>query len=198
MCLFPSAAAPLNIVSPTCRFWRKALIGVLAVHLVIILLDFICFSWWDAILDILAFSIGYCAIREEDQYEISRLLCYVMFLIFDFVFAGVKCCLFFAGVAGAPSGDKKNWQYYCYVVLVAGSTAFYLIGSMVAYRLYKSLKEHVEGNGVAQPIDASNPGYGGRGYHPVANDDPASLPPRDDGFKPFDGQGHTLGRCEPI
>uniref|UniRef100_A0A6U3E1J9 Uncharacterized protein n=2 Tax=Lotharella globosa TaxID=91324 RepID=A0A6U3E1J9_9EUKA len=194
MCLFPSAAAPLHIESATCRFWRKALIGVLALHLAIILLDFISFSWWDAILDILAFSIGYCAIREEDQYEVSRLLCYVMFMIFDFVFAGVKCCLFFAGVAGAPSGDKKNWQYYSYVVLVAGSTAFYLIGSMIAYRLYKALKMEVEGIGVAQPIDPANPGYGGRGYHPVANDEPAGPPPRDDGFKAFAGQGHTLGR----
>ena len=35
---------------------------------------FLSFSWWDAILDLLALSIGYCAIKEENQYEVSVII----------------------------------------------------------------------------------------------------------------------------
>mmetsp|Transcript_4670 Transcript_4670/g.6612 ORF Transcript_4670/g.6612 Transcript_4670/m.6612 type:complete len:245 (+) Transcript_4670:121-855(+) len=198
MCLFPGNSTPLPTNDPTCAYWRKILIGVLAAHIGLIILDFLCFSWWDAILDVLAVSIAYCAIKDEDQYEVSRLLCYVMFMIFNFVFAGVRCCLFFAGVTPAPSGDKKDWQYYAFVLLCAGGTTFYFVAGFVAYKLYKSLKsvfQPGEGQGIIAP-DAPPPGgqFGGGygGYSPVPNENNDS-PSNNSSFKPFAGQGHTLG-----
>jgi hypothetical protein len=52
------------------------------------------------------------------------------------------------GVADPPFGkDAKSWQYYSYTVLVLLSTTYYLIGGLIAYKLYKSLKA------VFQPLD---------------------------------------------
>ncbi|GAB5359390.1 hypothetical protein AAMO2058_000539700 [Amorphochlora amoebiformis] len=194
MCLFPGGAA-LHTTDPTCRFWRSVMIGGLFFHAMLIVLGFISLSFWDAIMDILAITIAYCAIKDEDQYEVSRLLCYVMFMIFDFVFAGVKCCLFFSGVRGAPSGENKNWQYYMYVVLVVGSSIYYLIGGFISYRLYKALKrvfQPEEGAPIAAPPAAPSGGYGG--YQPVASEyNEAEIGSSGGGFKRFQGEGRRLG-----
>eukprot|EP00467_Chlorarachnion_reptans_P010054 CAMPEP_0114498062 /NCGR_PEP_ID=MMETSP0109-20121206/6673_1 /TAXON_ID=29199 /ORGANISM="Chlorarachnion reptans, Strain CCCM449" /LENGTH=232 /DNA_ID=CAMNT_0001675517 /DNA_START=293 /DNA_END=991 /DNA_ORIENTATION=+ len=189
---------PLPCNDPTAAFWRKMMIGVLVTHFALIILDFICLSWWNGILDILAFSIGYCSIKDEGQYEVSRLLCYVMFMIFDFVFAGVAACLFFSGVSDPPFGSRKNWQWYAFAVLSAGGTAFYIIGGTIAYRLYKSLKRYFEGGEGQEVMDPGAPPAGYGGYQPVPNrGDPESgavgSPGTNPGFKAFSGQGHTLG-----
>jgi len=175
--------------------------GVLVVHFFLIILDIICFSWWDALMDVLAASLCYCAIKDEGQYEVSRLLCYVMFMIFDFVFAGVKCCLFFSGVAPSPTGSNKDWRWYAYAVLCAGGTAFYFVGGAIAYKLYKSLKavfEPGEGGAIVGGPGNDAPAQGGGyfgGYRSVPNNDVEGGGGNsgDGGFKPFQGQGHTLG-----
>mmetsp|Transcript_2792 Transcript_2792/g.4054 ORF Transcript_2792/g.4054 Transcript_2792/m.4054 type:complete len:252 (-) Transcript_2792:172-927(-) len=201
MCLFPSGA-PYYCDDATVRFKRKLVIAALCCHGLLVVLDFVCFSWWDAILDVLALSIGYCSIREPDFYEVTRLLCYVMFLIFDFVFAGVKCCLFFSGVAGAPAGKNKNWQYYAYVGLVIASTAYYFIGGCVAYSLYKSLKRYHErtvGIAAQNPAPENYGGAaaagrfgGGQRYQRVRDEE--QPPPQE---KKFPGEGYTLGAGAP-
>lgn len=167
--------------------------GVLVLHMVLVIIDFMSYSWWDGILDILAVSIGYCAIREPFEYEVSRLLCYIIFLILDCFWAAIKVCLFFAGVKGTPSGiADKSWQYYTYIIMIVGGTALYLAGFFIAWKLYKSLKaffDPLEGQGVP-PAQ----GYGG-GYAPVPGQAEYAQPaaPTAPGFTAFAGKGHTLG-----
>ena len=163
----------------------------------------------DGLLEILALSIGWCAIRAENEYNVSSLLCYIMFLMIDSMWALVKVCLFYTGVSGAPGGVKDgSWQYYTYQVSICGGLAYYLVGGWIAWKLYHALKNVFDpladqqfGQGGA-PAGAGA-GYAGAGYGgygsgasggyqqvPAQAAMPAPGPARSSAFS---GKGYKLG-----
>jgi len=130
------------------------------------------------------------------------------------IWAIISVIVYFSGVS--TDQPKVNWQLYVYVGTVIAGPIIYFLGAFIGWHLYKDLKQSLQlaaedaayggawGGGGGQQQQQwggqQQPQAGGWQAAPAA---PAPAAPGrtpatvvgvgGGGFKPFTGEGHTLG-----
>ncbi len=150
--------------------WRKGLLGVSALQVILAILHMVSGNIWDGILDFVAAWIGYYGCRETQRIRPTMILCYVMFAILDCFWAFLNSLLLLSKVKDL-SGPK--WQRSMYQGVTYASFFFYAIAIFVSHKLYKMLQaqwtQTVEGGGAAP--------YGGAGQGGIRAPGNVSVPP---------------------
>jgi hypothetical protein len=87
---------------------------------VLAILYFVCGTWFSGILDLMLGLIGWCALREELNYNVQQLMCYVVFSIMRVIYNLIDLISFGVGVSSdVNSAAAYQWVYGCTLVIGA-------------------------------------------------------------------------------
>jgi len=187
---------------------------VILMHFALAVAEFFGGRYISGVFDLLGALIGYLSIRHPTQFNLQQVLCYTIFMGLQCIWALISVIVYFSGVS--TDEPSVNWQLYVYVGTVIAGPIIYFLGAFIGWHLYKDLKASLQlaaedaayggawGGGGGQP----QPQAGGWQAAPAA---PAAAPESNyggysaasaggrssnnasGGFKPFSGEGHTLG-----
>jgi len=159
------------------------------------------------VFDLLGVLLGYLSIRHPTQFNLQQVLCYTIFMGLQCIWAVISVIVYFSGVS--TDQPSVNWQLYVYVGTVIAGPIIYFLGAFIGWHLYKDLKQSLQlaqedaAYGGAWAGGQPQPQAGGWQAAPAApapaapgrSAAPATMgaPLGGGGFKPFSGEGHTLG-----
>mmetsp|Transcript_24447 Transcript_24447/g.36671 ORF Transcript_24447/g.36671 Transcript_24447/m.36671 type:complete len:198 (+) Transcript_24447:94-687(+) len=196
MCLFPMDGYNQMLIPPTERARKIAFLLriVIYFHLIVIAGFFMSALYVDGVVDLLGALIGYMAIRNRRGYNFQQVLCYSIYLGMDCFWSIIRCILFYFGLS-RNQVPLVEWQYYVYVITITASGLFYAIGSIIAWRLYKELREIFTRMMEDPPVANQYQGGAHAGaYQAVPSEESdvavASRSQRD--FTPFSGKKYSL------
>jgi len=188
---------------------------VIVLHGALALTFFLANDWLQGLFDIIGVLIGYLSIRDPNGYNFQSVICYTMFCGMEFIWGVVRLILYLADAL--DKSPPTNWQLYAYVGSIVAGPIIYFLGSLLAYLLYKELRNMMLDPSMVGDDYGAAPAGGG-GYAPQQNyanysqsaqgsggppqqnlwRHPESHPEPVDqagagGFRAFGGQGHKLG-----
>jgi len=196
---------------------------VIFMHFLLAICLFLSLRWVDGVFDLIGILIGYMAIRNPAHFNLQQVLCYSIFCGLDFFWGIIKMIMFFSGVSTTDAPSAAWSFYIYVGTLIGAPVIYFLgtyIGYQL-YKELKLTLENTAMQASAMGGDPWGSSFGAPQQGPqTANDynssfygggapsssgttpggslsynNPTARPPTrgTNGFKPFSGEGHTLG-----